>query len=84
MVGQTHDVLALFFYLIDKLQVLKLRNELSRRFEEYSREESRVKIAISKFGRNPKEMWEGSRDISCMRRNLQEAFEGVAEIEVYD
>ena len=79
VVGQTNDVLALYFDFKGKLQVLRLR-KLTTRLQEYIREGSRVEIAVSKFGRDPKEAWEGSRSIIHMGRNLQEAFEGVVNV----
>ena len=38
-----------------KRQVSKLRVGLSRRFEDYNKEEAKVEMAISRFGTVPKE-----------------------------
>ena len=82
MVGQVHDVLYLHFNIKHKLQVLKLKIELSRKFEDDNREESRAKLTISKFGEVPEEGLEESlraksMNVCLLRRNLKEAFEGV-------
>ena len=60
VVGPVHDVLDLHFDFKYKLQVLKLKIELSRKFEDYNREEYRVELAISRFSKVPKEVLEES------------------------
>ena len=53
-------------------------------YQDHSREESRVKLAISRFGKVPKEVLEESLritplNVGLMRRNLKEAFEEVVD-----
>ena len=56
-VGQVHDFLALYFNFKYKLQVSKLKIELSRKFEDYNREESRAKLTISRLHKVLKKDW---------------------------
>ena len=61
---------------------MQLKIELSRKFEDYNREESRAELTISRFSKVPEEGLEESlrvksMKVGLMRRNLKWVFEGV-------
>ena len=64
-----------------------MKIKLSRKFKDYNREESRAEIAISRFGKVPKEVLGESlrvqpMNVCVIRRNHKEAFEGVVDATV--
>ena len=61
---------------------MKLKTEVSRKFEHYRKEKARAKMVISRMGKAPRVVVQESLrvkpiNIGLMRRNLKEAFEGV-------